>query len=177
MVEEARLESSENGLTPKGEGWYVINARESRWFDSEHFGRWCHFEGDVRFPELGVNVTRLEPGDVTCMYHGESNQEDFLVLAGECVLIVEGEERPLEAWDFVHCPPWTEHVIVAGSKPCVFLAVGTRKDDDGLIYPVSEVAARHGASVLEETNSGKEAYARFSKEVEQPYQEGDLPGW
>jgi uncharacterized cupin superfamily protein len=177
MVEEARLERSEGGLVAKGEGWYVVNARESRWFDSGHLGRWCHFEGDVRFRELGINITRLDPGNVTCMYHGESNQEDFLVLAGEGVLIVEGQERPLKAWDFVHCPPWTEHVIVAGSEPCVFLAVGARKDDDGLIYPVSEAAGRYGASVLEETSSGKEAYARFPKEVERAYQEGDVPDW
>jgi uncharacterized cupin superfamily protein len=177
MVEEARLERSQGGLAAKGEGWYVVNARDSRWFESQVFGRWCHFEGDVRFPELGINITRLEPGDVTCMYHGESNQEDFLVLSGECVLLIEGEERPLRAWDFVHCPPWTEHVIVAGSVPCVVLAVGARKDDDGLIYPVAEVAARHGASVLEETSSGKEAYARFPKDVESSYRDRDLPDW
>jgi uncharacterized cupin superfamily protein len=177
MVEEARLERSEGGLAAKGEGWYVVNAQASRWFETEEFGRWCHFEGDVRFPELGINISVLEPGDVACMYHGESNQEDFLVLAGECVLLVEGQERPLKAWDFFHCPPWTEHVFAAGSKPCLILAVGGRKDPDDVTYPVSEVAARYGASVLEETTSGEEAYARFSQRIERRYQEGDLPDW
>ena len=50
------------------------------------------------------------------MYHWETDQEDFLVLAGEAVLIVEGEERPLRQWDFVHCPPETKHVIVGPAR-------------------------------------------------------------
>ena len=118
MVEEARLVSTENGLVPQGEGWFVVNAREARWFENDLFGRYTGFEGDARFLELGFNIGVLDPGQPACMYHGESNQEDFLVLSGECLLLVEGEERLLRAWDFFHSPAWTEHVLVgAGEGP------------------------------------------------------------
>jgi uncharacterized cupin superfamily protein len=178
MVAEAKLNRTEGGLVPEGGGWYVVNTRESRWQETEEFGRWCHFEGDVRFPELGINVSLLMPGKPGCMYHGENNQEDFLILAGECLLLIEGEERALKAWDFVHCPAWTEHVLVgAGSGPCLVVAVGARREDDEVLYPVSELAQRYGGSVLEETNSGEEAYARFSKRVDRSYRDGDLPDW
>lgn len=178
MVPEAKLARSDNGLVPEGEGWYVVNARESRWFGSDELGRYCHFEGDVRFAELGINVNVLQPGQPSCMYHGESNQEDFLVLAGECLLLIEGEERPLRAWDFVHCPPWTEHVLVgAGSGPCVFVAVGARGEDQQVRYTVADVASKHDAGVLAETTNAKEAYARFTPLAERPYREGDLPDW
>ncbi len=175
-MEEARLVRTESGLVPEGEGWFVVNAREARWFESEEFGRWTRFEGDTRFPQLGINVSVLEPGQPSCMYHGENTQEDFLVLSGECLLLVEREERPLRAWDFVHCPPWTEHVFVgAGSGPCVIVAVGARPDD-AVVYPVADVALKHGAGVERETRDADEAYARFSELVERPYREGDLPG-
>ena len=35
----------------------------------------------------------LDPGEPMAMYHWETDQEDFLVLSGEPLLIVEGEER------------------------------------------------------------------------------------
>ena len=175
MTREAELVRTETGLVPRGEGWYVVNARESRWTEAEEFGRWCNFEGDVRFSQLGINVSVLQPGQPGCMYHGESAQEGFLVLAGECLLLVEGEERRLRAWDFFHSAPWTEHVLVgAGDGPCVVMAVGARGEGWEVRYPVAEVAQKHGASVLEDTTSGAEAYARFSPLVERPYREGDL---
>jgi uncharacterized cupin superfamily protein len=175
MTQEAELVRTETGFVPRGEGWYVVNARESRWTEAEEFGRWCNFEGDVRFSQLGINVSVLQPGQPGCMYHGESTQEGFLVLAGECLLLVEGEERRLRAWDFFHSPPWTEHVLVgAGDGPCVVVAVGARGEGEEVRYPVAEVARKHGASVLEDTTSGAEAYARFSPLVERPYREGDL---
>jgi len=178
MVAEAKLKATESGLVPEGEGWFVVNTREARWFEHAAFGRYSRFEGDARFPEFGINISVLEPGNASCMYHGENNQEDFLVLAGECLLLVEGEERPLKAWDFVHCPAWTEHVFVgAGSGPCLILSVGTRNEPDEVIYPVAEVAQRHGGSVDAETSSAEEAYARFPKAVERRFQEGDLPDW
>jgi len=176
MVDEATLVPTENGLVPQGEGWFVVNARETRWFENEEFGSYCRFEGDVRFPELGINVSVLAPGQPACMYHGEDVQEDFLVLSGECLLLVEGAERHLRAWDFVHCPPWTEHVIVgAGDGPCFVLSVGVRRPDDEVRYTVAEVAQKHGAGVLEETDSPAKAYARFSDPVARPYRDGDLP--
>ena len=176
MVPEAKLRETESGLVPEGEGWFVVNTREARWFEHAAFGRYSRFEGDARFPEFGINISVLEPGNASCMYHGENNQEDFLVLTGECLLLVEGKERPLKAWDFVHCPPWTEHVIVgAGDGPCFVLSVGVRRPDDEVRYTVAEVAQKHGAGVLEETESPAEAYARFSDPVARPYRDGDLP--
>ena len=176
MVAEAKLVSTENGLVPEGEGWFVVNAREARWFENEAFGRYTRFQGDVPFPELGINIGVAQPGQPACMYHGEDAQEGFLVLAGECLLLVEGEERLLKTWDYFHCPAWTEHVFVgAGDGPCVVLAVGARKPDSSVVYPASEVADRHGAGVPETTKSGKEAYAPYPEDVESPYREGDLP--
>src|SRR5262245_52273109 len=177
MADEAQLEQTENGLVPKGEGWYVVNARESRWWHHDAFGSAVTFEGDVRFKDFGINVQILKPGEPNCLYHGENAQEDFLVLAGECLLLVEGEERPLKRWDFVHCPPWTEHVFVgAGDGLCAILMVGARPDPEELLYPVAEVAQRHSASAEKDTPSAEEAYAPYQRAVEGPYPEGTLPG-
>jgi uncharacterized cupin superfamily protein len=174
-VPEAPLRRTDAGLVPEGEGWFVVGAREARWWHTEELGRACTFEGDAGFGQVGVNIHVLDPGEPNCMYHGEGCQEDFLVLAGECLLLVEGEERPLRAWDFVHCPPWTEHVFVgAGNGPCVILMVGARDPDAGVYYPVAEVALRHGAGVETETDSPPEAYARFTPMAEGPYRVGDL---
>ena len=113
------------------------------------------------------------------MYHWEADQEDFLVVKGEALLIAEGEERPLRAWDFVHCPPKMSHVIVgAGDGPCVIVAVGAREHQDGPDwggYPVDETAVRHNASSEKETNDPKEAYARFPARQPTRYQDGWLP--
>jgi uncharacterized cupin superfamily protein len=178
MTEEARLEQTEHGLVPRGPGWFVVNARESRWWHHDKFGSAVTFEGDVNFPDFGINIQVLEPGEPNCMYHGENGQEDFLVLAGECLLLVEGEERPLKQWDFVHCPAWTEHVFVgAGSGACAILMVGVRPDVEELLYPVAEVARKHDAGVEQETSSGQEAYAQFSRSQEGSYREGALPAF
>ena len=178
MVEEARLVATENGLVPEGDGWFILNAREARWGESRVFDRYCMFQGDVPFPEVGFNISVLQPGRPACMYHGEDTQEAFLVVSGECVLLVEGEERRLKAWDFFHCPAWTEHVLVGADEgPCVVLGVGARRPGSKVVYPRNEVAESHGASVLETTESGKEAYARFPEPEERPYREGDLPDW
>ena len=166
MADEAQLEQTENGLVPKGEGWFVVNARESRWWHHDTFGSSVTFEGDARFGDFGINIQVLQPGEPNCMYHGENAQEDFLVLSGECLLLVEGEERPLKQWDFFHAPPWTEHVFVgAGDGPCAILMLGARPDVD-LFYPASEVAAKHGASVAEDTGNPDEAYAGWPGDYE-----------
>jgi len=110
------------------------------------------------------------------MYHRERGQEDFLVVAGECVLVIEGQERPLKAWDFVHCPPWTHHVFVgAGDEPCVIVMAGSRSGGFEVVYPVNEAAARHGASVTEETSDPDEAYASLGPEERVAYRDGWLP--
>jgi uncharacterized cupin superfamily protein len=129
----------------------------------------------MSFPQFGVNLFVLEPGEPMAVYHGEDAQEDFLVLHGDCVLVVEGQERSLTQWDFVHCPPWTEHTIVgAGDGPCVVLAVGTRRSE-GIRFLANEVAAMHGASSERDTTDGGEAYARFPSGYDTQYREGLLP--
>ena len=152
---------SKNGLVVDGEGWFVMNARESRWKDEGQLGSYCTFEGKRRFPQFGINISVLEPGERIGMYHREKAQEVFLVLAGECTLIVEGEERQLTEWDFFYCAPGTEHIILAsGEQSAVVLAVGARGRGvgGGLVYKVSEAAARYGASVMQETTDPATAY-------------------
>jgi len=172
MVPEAPLEKTDSGLVPKGEGWFVVNAKEARWFEHEAFGSGAVFEGEPAFEQLGINIGVLEPGQPACMYHRENQQEDFLILFGECLLLVEGEERPLQAWDFVHCPPGTNHVFVgAGDGPCGIVSVGRRlgRDEEEIVYPVEEIALKHSAGVEEETPDPKQAYAPFPKVIEAPY--------
>ena len=174
MTDEARLEDVGSGLAPVSTGWFVVNVREAAWTTNDAFGARCVFEagGSVlrgrpdlepqTFPQLGITLKVLEPGKPSGMYHAESDQEDFLILAGECLLLVEGEERPLRTWDFVHCPPGTEHVFVgAGDRPCVILMAGARTKERSIVYPESDVARSRGAGVETEASSGAEAYAPF----------------
>ena len=179
MANEARLEETETGLTPVGEGWFVVNVRDTKWIRHETFGAGCVFEGQepAWFRQLGINICVLEPGQPNCLYHRESLQEGFLVLAGECLLLIEGEERGLRAWDFVHCPPETDHVFVgAGDGPCAILMVGARSEDEVLLYPESDLARRHGAGVEQETGSPEEAYAPFPEtRPGRPDSWGELP--
>jgi uncharacterized cupin superfamily protein len=184
MVPEAKLERTEHGFVATGDGWYVLNARDSRWVHASGRGAWCDLEGDQDFPQLGINIQVLEPGESMGMYHWEAHQEDFLLLAGEALLLVEGQERPLRQWDFVHCPPETNHIILgAGNGPCVVLAVGARglvAEADWGAYTVDEAALRHGAGVEHETTDAEEAYApiwaKHGKREPTTYREGWLPG-
>jgi uncharacterized cupin superfamily protein len=164
-VPEARLEDSGSGLAPAGDGWFVVNVRDAEWWTGKTFGSGCGFESrEFAFPEFGINVSVLEPGQPACLYHSENQQEAFLVLSGECKLLVDGEERVLRAWDFFHCPAGTEHVFVgAGDAPCVILMAGARSKDEKLFYPASELAGRYGASAEKDTPDPKEAYARFER--------------
>jgi uncharacterized cupin superfamily protein len=175
-VQEATLKDTENGLVPEGDGWYVLNARDAKWLHG--LGSYCNFEGDVRFPDLGINLNIMTPGEPMAVYHTENAQENFLVLAGEALLIVEDEERHLKQWDLVHCPAYTAHTILgAGDGPCVILAVGARlpdRPDDGK-FVVSEVAIKHGAGVAQETMDWRVAYAPYPEGREGPYREGSLP--
>jgi uncharacterized cupin superfamily protein len=174
VVPEAPLERSDGGLIPASAGWFVLNAQEARWLEGD-FGAYTRFEGEPRFPLIGINIGVLAPGQPSCMYHGEDEQEDFLVLQGECLLLIEGQERRLTAWDFVHCPAWTEHVFVgAGEGPCTILAIGTRLTDE-VIYPVSELAQRHSAGVARETRDPEQAYAGTARDVPVGFRDGWLP--
>jgi uncharacterized cupin superfamily protein len=141
--------------------WFVVNVRDARWWRHDAFGAACRFEDrETPFEQLGINIRVLGPGEPNARYHRETAQEDFLVLAGECLLLIEGQERRLRAWDFVHCPPETEHVFIgAGRGPCVILMTGARRDGIVYTYPVSELAVRYGAGVETETTSPAEAYA------------------
>jgi uncharacterized cupin superfamily protein len=179
MVPESRLESTEHGLVPEGDGWFVLNAREAQWRHGQGRGTFSQLEGEPEFSQVGIHLVVLGPREPMAMYHWEADQEDFLVVAGEALLIVEGEERPLRQWDFVHCPAGTKHVIVgseAGS--CVVLAVGARDRSTGPGwggYTVDEAALRHGAGVEQETTDPHQAYARFQKREPTRYREGWLP--
>lgn len=147
-------------------GWFVKNVREVTARRHPIGAVSVSFEdADHRFPELGFNIRVLEPGQPASLYHAETVQEDFLVLSGEMLAIVDGEERRLRAWDFLHCPAGTAHVFVgAGDGPSSILMVGARGEDRGIRYPVSEAAARYGASVETETTDPREAYAPWGAE-------------
>jgi uncharacterized cupin superfamily protein len=162
---EAPLEDFGSGLAPVGDGWFVVNVRDAQWLSSEKgekrpSGSECDFEGpESGDREFGVRLHVLEPGEPNGLYHAESKQEAFLVLSGECTLLVDGEERLLRPWDYFHCPAGTEHIFVgAGDEPCAIFMVGARSGDWHVRYPVSELAARHEAGVEQETSSPREAY-------------------
>jgi len=180
VVSEAPLEQTDAGLVPAAEGWFVLNARDGRWRHQEGRGERLRFEGETPFPQVGVSLYALAPDEPIAMYHWEADQEDFLVLSGEALLIVEGEERPLRQWDFVHCPAETKHTIVgAGDARCVILAVGAREHQAGPGwggYTVDEAALRHGAGVDKERTDIDDAYDRFLEHEPTRYRDGWLPG-
>ena len=154
-------------------GWYVVNVKDARWFGNSAFGKVCSFEKpDERSPDIGVHLFVIEPGKPNCRYHRENTEENFLVLSGECTLLVNDEERPLEAWDYVHCPPNVTHVFVGrGEAPCALLAIGHRKPDHQLFYPENVRARAHGAQAPEPTSDPKVAYSDV------PQREESSPGW
>jgi len=165
-VREARIEQTEEGAVVASTGWFVLNVADAAWTRNERGGEWSNLEPeDAEFEQYGIGIHVVQPGQPNGLYHAENMQEDFLVLSGECVLVVEEEERRLKAWDFVHCPPGTHHIFVgAGDGPCAILMVGARGEGKKLHYPPSEVAARHGASAPEETDSPREAYREWPRE-------------
>jgi uncharacterized cupin superfamily protein len=159
-MHEARIEDTDSGRVPADDGWFILNLDEMAWDTVPGGGMWCGFESpEARSPRLGIGVHILEPGETPGFYHLESEQEGFLVLSGECVAIVEGEERRMRAWDYLHCPPGTAHITIgAGDGPCAIMMVGTRSPDRKIHYPVEPTAARHGVAVAKATDSPKEAY-------------------
>jgi uncharacterized cupin superfamily protein len=172
VTHRARLEDTGSGLAPVEDGWFVVSVRDAAWLQNDAFGHRCVFEADVpvlrqrpdlephRFTQVGVTLTVLEPGTPSGLYHAETDQEAFLVLAGACDLVVEGEERRLRAWDFFHCPAGTAHVFVGtGDAPCVLLMLGARSDGHRTTYPVEPAARHRGAGVDTETDSPRAAYA------------------
>jgi uncharacterized cupin superfamily protein len=184
MVPEARMEKTEAGLKPEGPGWFVLNARDAAWRHREGRGEALYFTGtgdediSAHFAQLGVNLFVLHPGEPIGRYHWEADQEGFLVLAGEALLIIEGEERELRQWDFVHCPPHAQHMILgAGERDCVVLAVGSREHDGTPgwgRYTVDDAALRHGCGVQEETGDPDVAYAPYPPARLTSYRDGWL---
>jgi uncharacterized cupin superfamily protein len=171
-VPEAPISDGEHGRRPAGPGWFVLNLGEAVGARSARSGIWTELEPPRphHFETYGINVHVVMPGQPNCLYHEESNQEDFLVLHGECIAIVEEQERRLQAWDFLHCPPGTRHVLVgAGEGPCAILMVGARDLEDRTEYPASEVAARYGAAADPPTSSGREAYRDFPPSTEERF--------
>jgi len=170
VTDRAKLEKTEWGWNPTSKGWYVLHASEAPWVHSERFGSVCNFEGGAGFPQLGINIRVLQPGQPASLFHGEDAQENFLVLSGQCVLLIEDEEIQLRAGHFVHCPPLTDHVFVGtGEVPAVVLMVGHRPAQARLHYPVHDGARRFGASAERETTSPREAYGQtpvFNQSVE-----------
>jgi uncharacterized cupin superfamily protein len=191
MIEEARLEPVASGLTPVTPGWFVVNAREAAWMNNDQTESCCIFESDdfvlrgrpdlteYEKPEAGFVLRVLRPGRPTGFYHAESVQEDFLVLTGECILIIEDQERHLRAWDFVHCPPGTGHTFVgAGEGPCVLLCAGNREPDETFwrICRRSDVALQYGASVEHDVNCAEANVPwRHRWRVERPETWTELP--
>ena len=156
--------------------WHIANIRDANWYDEGPFGVSGNFQRDERFDEFGFNFAVVWPGQPVAMYHRETHQEGFLVVAGECLLLVEGEERPLRRWDFVHCPGGTNHMIVgAGRGLSVVVAVGARGGRKGLVYPVEPLALEHGVGVERETTKPQEAYAAFPAFTRCRYRPGWLP--
>lgn len=180
-MSEAKLVRADRGLVPDGDGWFVLNAADAEW-KTGIFGTCATFEprtdGERTFSRMGLNITHLGPGQPLCRYHGEDDEEFFLVLKGEALLLVEEDERPLKQWDLVHTPPWVDHVILGAGSGCAILAVGTRTGSDasgGLRYPRSDLALAHGAGVEEATGDPHIAYADVPADEPADFQADWLP--
>jgi uncharacterized cupin superfamily protein len=168
-VNEAASEETPYGRYVTSDGWFVLNLADALAVRNEQKGGAVYplESRDARFRDFGVNVHVLWPGEPNGLYHAEAGQEGFLVLAGACTLVVEGEERTLRQWDFFHAPSGTRHIFVgAGDGPCAILMIGARPEQETLHYPVDEVAARYGASVAEETFDPDRAYADWPGDYE-----------
>lgn len=160
--EPAELAETPEGLIPRGSGWFVLNAGDAPWQTCEGYGRSVGFEApDPEFPDFGFNIHRLGPGEPSGLYHAESLQEAYLVLDGTCMLIVEGEERTLRRWDYVHLPAGTRHILVGTDAPCHVVMVGARRPGASLLYPVDDTATAAGAGAGQETTEPRVAYADF----------------
>ncbi len=167
---EARIRQTDEGALVEDDGWFVLNVADVAWTRHPIGGEWTKFEpldDAYSFTHYGIGIHVLQPGQPNGKYHSETVQEDFLVLYGECILIVEDEERHMRAWDFFHCAPGTHHITVgAGDAPCAILMVGARRQGKTLHYPVDELAVRYDAAAPEETDTPAEAYRDWPGEFE-----------
>jgi uncharacterized cupin superfamily protein len=163
-MKEAELRETETGLVPEGEGWFVLNLRDASWLTMKGGGTWVGFEAHGVRQQIGVGVHVLPPGESSGRYHAESDQEGFFVLAGECILVVEGEERRMKQWDYFHCPPGTAHITIGGAEEgCVLFMLGARTPGGLTDYIPDPVAAKYGHSVKERTDNSRDAYADLDR--------------
>jgi quercetin dioxygenase-like cupin family protein len=159
-MREAEIVTIDKGKQAHGPGWFVMNLRDVAWQTTERGGTWSQLESQTApFGQFGIGVHVLPPGESSGFYHWESDQEGFLVLAGECIAIVEGQERRMGAWDYLHCPPGTAHITIgAAGGPCALITVGSRSPHASIRYLVDEAAARHGMAVSAPTGDPRVAY-------------------
>ena len=159
-MDEARIVETEAGKVVEGEGWFVLNAREVTYEAMPGRGAWSLFESGGSFEHYGFGIHVLMPGETPGYYHAESAQEDFLVLSGECIAVVEGEERRLRPWDLPALPARDQPHHDRRGRWAVRDPHGRRALSGRRVhYPVDEVAARHGASVAEPADESRDAYA------------------
>ena len=161
-VPEARVAETDEGAVVEGDGWFVLNGARARWTKDGN-GAWCSFAGgDRQGEDFNAHLVVLWPGVASSKYHAEDVQEGFLVIEGECLALVEDEERTLRRWDYLHCPAGTFHTFVgAGDGPCVVVMLGAH---GGVHYPVNELAAKYGASAAAPTDKPVEAYADWDRQ-------------
>jgi quercetin dioxygenase-like cupin family protein len=168
-MQEARVETTPEGRVPADGGWFILNLGEMAWETAPGFGVWRDFEGrehDAGTPGVGVHVHVLQPGEAPGYYHAEQAQEGFIVLSGECIAIVEGQERRMRQWDYLHSPPGTAHITVgAGDEPCALLMFGSPDPSRKVEWIANETAARHGASVAKTTGRATAAYGDLPEPV------------
>lgn len=158
------MRQTETGLVPEGKGWFVLNMRDASWSTRPRGGTWVDFGAEGVPQQIGVGVHVLMPGEAPGRYHAESDQEGFLVLAGEAILVVEGEERRLKQWDYFHCPPGTAHITIGASEePCAIFMLGARTPGKLIDYIPDPVAASHGVAVKERTDNSRDAYADWAR--------------
>ena len=158
-MQEAHIEKTPEGQVPVGDGWFIRNLGELAWETVPGFGVW-------RELGVGLHVHVLQPGEAGGYYHAEDAAEGFVVLSGECVAIVEGEERRMRRWDYLHSPPRAEHITVgAGEEPCAILMFGSPDPSRKVEWIANETAARYGASVAKTTGRDAEAYGDLPESV------------
>jgi mannose-6-phosphate isomerase-like protein (cupin superfamily) len=87
----------------------------------------------------------------------EYDEEGFLVLRGECLLVIEEQECDLAPGDFVYCPPGTDHILVgAGARACSSCSAPANDTESSSTQ--ANRSRAHAAPVDAETTSPAEAY-------------------